>query len=237
MSEVASPLASLPETTTQEDARNFAAGLARSGVSLDTLNVELAKRNWMPLAGQSLEQVEAISRARLSDPKVAQAILDGSDTKTLAELSLLELAARQSGAVKLTDIARTPAEYAPSIDSAIQSASPFSPEVNIEYGKAMTSWAVDLQLPPDVAKSMVEIHGDNFTARQFLSQDENSLYSQKEVANFEAAIGDPVKIVDANTNLTKLRGGKTVDLKAIAASDGAMAALTLYNASLSRKAR
>jgi len=220
---VSNPFADMSPDVPQETVRDYAAALVRNGMSVDEVNRHLAARNVAPLASNSLEMAEFKRERLMNDPGFTERYLN-SDPSASAELLALDLRIAKGG-LKLTDRGPSPSDYSFPIASRL----PDAPVADVQkYHDELASFAADLKLPADLAKSLVDSHLDAAAREGRMTEDQREDYGREQTQAFRTALGtDADARIKAAQDVLNRVSGRQVDLSKIVKSNGADVAIAL----------
>ena len=162
----------------------------------------------------------------MKNDATVKAILEG-DPKPLTELSLLQIKAQQNAGTKIANEDPRAEEYLPhTLNAALQFK---DVETSQEYATGLSNWQPICgwtRCPPKVLLNCIWppcVREGKSTPEQ------REAYGMKHERDFVGALGETAdaQINEANAILSKMRGGKAVDLKAISKSNGPIVAAQL----------
>jgi len=170
--EIASnPFADMSPDVPQETVRDYAAALVKNGMSVDEINRHLSARNAAPLVRDNLDMAAAAKERLINDPSFSARYLAG-DTGAVAEMTALDLRIARGGP-SLTDRDPAPGDYTFPIGGRF----PDAPIADVQkYHDELASFAADLKLPADIAKSLVDSHLNAAAREGRMTEDEREDY-------------------------------------------------------------
>ena len=222
--EIASnPFADMSPDVPQETVRDYAAALVKNGMSVDEINRHLSARNTAPLVTDSLDMAAAAKERLINDPAFSERYLRG-DPGAVAEMTALDLRIARGGS-KLTDREPQPSDYSFPIGGRF----PDAPVADVQkYHDELASFAADLELPADIAKSLVDSHLDAAAREGRMTEDQREYYGREQTQAFRSALGtDADARIKAAQDVLNRVSGRQVDLSKIVKSNGADVAIAL----------
>jgi hypothetical protein len=202
--------------------REYAAALVRNGVlDVEGANRQLAARQVPLLNVDAVDLVQQRHDRLVADPEFGRKYLAG-DPDAVRQLTALQLRLMQGGQ-KLADSGLTPQSY--DLTGTVARLSGLSDTALRDYDASLRNWAADLQLPPETAKTLAQMHLDAAQRESTTTADQFAAYGAQQMRDLAAVCPD----FEARAAAATKGLDKTPNLIAVAKSNGAELALHLLH--------